>query len=141
MGDVLNLSLVSTMPVMVSQIAAMFLMMAVGAACCKCGLITRDGSMVLTNLACYVSTPAVIVRALAVPFGSDVFVSILKVAAASCTIMIGVIIVTRAVYGTGSRVAQLGIIISNMGFVGIPLVEKSSVLITSFIFPLLWQLR
>lgn len=124
MGDVLNLSLVSTMPVMVSQIAAMFLMMAVGAACYKCGLITRDGSMALTNLACYVSTPAVIVRALAVPFGSDVFVFILKVAAASCTIMIGVIIVTRAVYGTGSRVAQLGIIISNMGFVGIPLVEN-----------------
>lgn len=111
------------MPVMVSQIVAMFLMMAVGAACYKGGFITREGSKTLTNLACYVSTPGVIVRALATPFDPDVFASILGVAAATCAIMVGVILITRLVYGNGSKVAQLGIIISNMGFVGIPLVE------------------
>lgn len=120
----MDLCLVSTMPVMLSQIMAMFLMMGVGAVCHKVGYITREGSKVLTNLACYVSTPGVIVRALATKFDMAVLGNVLGVAAMTCVLMLVCIVTTKLVYGNDMRVAQLGIIISNMGFVGIPLIEN-----------------
>lgn len=120
----MDLSLTATMPVMLSQIVAMFLMMGVGAVCYKIGYITRDGSKVLTNLACYVSTPGVIVRALAVRFDPAVLGNVVGVAVLTGVLMLICIVASRMAYGDGDRVAQLGIIISNMGFVGIPLVEN-----------------
>lgn len=120
----MELSLATTMPVMVVQIVAMFMMMAVGAACYKAGFITKEGSRVLTNIACYVSTPAVIVRALATKFDSAIAASVAGVVVVTCILMVVSIVVTRVAYGVdGNRVAQVGIIVSNMGFVGIPLVE------------------
>lgn len=120
----MNLSLATTMPIMFSQIVAMFLMMAVGAVCYKTGFITKEGSKVLTNIACYVSTPGVIVRALATKFDPAVFGNVVWVVAITCVLMVVCIAVAHVAYGArGNRVAQVGIIVSNMGFVGIPLVE------------------
>lgn len=120
----MSLSIGTTMPVMVTQIVAMFMMMAVGAVCYKVGFITKEGSRVLTNIACYVSTPAVIVRALATKFDPAIAVNVAGVVVVTCVLMVVSIVVARVAYGiNGNRVAQVGIIVSNMGFVGIPLVE------------------
>lgn len=120
----MSLSIGTTMPVMVTQIVAMFMMMAVGAVCYKVGFITKEGSRVLTNIACHVSTPAVIVRALATKFDPAIAVNVAGVVVVICVLMVVSIVVARVAYGiNGSRVAQVGIIVSNMGFVGIPLVE------------------
>lgn len=120
----MDLSIATTMPIMVAQIVAMFMMMAVGAACYKAGFIDNAGSKVLTNIACYVSTPAVIVRALAVKFDPAVAFNVGIVVLVTCLLMVMCIVVARVAYGAGVNVvAQVGIIVSNMGFVGIPLVE------------------
>lgn len=120
----MSLSIGTTMPVMVTQIVAMFMMMAVGAVCYKVGFITKEGSRVLTNIACYVSTPAVIVRALATKFDPAIAVNVAGVVVVTCVLMVVSIVVARVAYCiNGNRVAQVGIIVSNMGFVGIPLVE------------------
>ncbi len=119
-----ELSLATTMPVMLSQIAAMFMMMAVGAGCQKAGFIPKDGSKVLANITCYVSLPAVIVRALATPFDPEVMGNVISLTVLSVVLLGASIAVAHIAYGyNGERVSQLGIIISNMGFVGIPLVE------------------
>lgn len=120
----MDLSIGTTTPVMVTQILAMFMMMTVGAVCYKVGFITKEGSRILTNIACYVSTPAVIVRALATKFNPAIAVNVAGVVVATCVLMVVSIVVARVAYGIdGNRVAQVGIIVSNMGFVGIPLVE------------------
>lgn len=120
----MSLSIGTTMPVMVTQIVAMFMMMAVNAVCYKVGFITKEGLRVLTNIACYVSTPAVIVRALATKFDPAIAVNVAGVVVVTCVLMVVSIVVARVAYGiNGNRVAQVGIIVSNMGFVGIPLVE------------------
>ena len=120
----MQLSLASTMPLMLNQIIAMFLMMGVGAICFKAGFITKDGSKVFTNLACYVSTPAVVLRALASKFDPEVAANVAWVVGVTCILMVVCIVCARLAYGSnGNRAAQVGIIVSNMGFVGIPLVE------------------
>lgn len=117
-------SLGATMPVMLSQIAAMFLMMAVGAACYKARFIPDDGAKALANLTCYVSTPAVIIRALAIDFDPEILGNLIAVALLTCVLTAASILVAHLAYGfNGNRVAQMGIIISNVGFMGIPLVE------------------
>ena len=106
----MNLSLATTMPIMFSQIVAMFLMMAVGAVCYKTGFITKEGSKVLTNIACYVSTPGVIVRALATKFDPAVFGNVVWVVVITCVLMVVCIAVAHVAYGAqGNRVAQVGI--------------------------------
>lgn len=120
----MEMSLATTMPIMVVQIVAMFMMMAVGAACFKVGFITKEGSRVLTNISCYVSMPAVIVRALAAKFDPDVAANVAGVVVVTCILMVVSIVIARVAYGAdGNRVAQVGVIVSNMGFVAIPLVE------------------
>lgn len=120
----MDLSIGTTTPVMVTQILAMFMMMTVGAVCYKVGFITKEGSRVLTNIACYVSTPAVIVRALATKFDLAIAANVAGVVVVTCVLMVVSIVMARVAYGIDcNRVAQLGIIVSNMGFVGIPLVE------------------
>ncbi len=120
----MEFSLGTTMPVMLSQIAAMFMMMAVGAACYKAKFVPDDGAKALANLTCYVSTPAVIIRALAISFDSEVLANVVSVALLTCVLTVATIAVAHFAYGfSGNRVAQMGIIISNVGFMGIPLVE------------------
>lgn len=121
----MDLSLATTMPIMLSQIAAMFMMMAVGAGCEKAGFIPKDGSKVLANITCYVSLPAVIVRALDIGYDPEVMSNVVSVTLLSFVLMTACVIVAHLAYGfNGERVSQLGVIISNMGFVGIPLVES-----------------
>lgn len=120
-----ELSLATTMPVMLSQIAAMFMMMAVGAGCEKAGFIPKDGSKVLANITCYVSLPAVIVRALAIGYDPEVMGNVASITLLAFVLVGAGVVVAHLAYGfNGERVSQLGVIISNMGFVGIPLVES-----------------
>nr|WP_321973318.1 AEC family transporter [Paratractidigestivibacter sp.] len=121
----MELSLTTTMPIMLSQIAAMFMMVAVGAICFQAKFISREGSKVLTNIATYVSTPAAIIRALAVKFDPALLGDVLTVCAVTAVLMVVSIAVAHAAFGfNGERVPQIGSSVSNMGFIGIPLVES-----------------
>ncbi len=57
-----------TMPVMITQVVAMFLMMVIGAVLYRGQLVDNAGSKQLSNVALYVATPAVILQSLATTF-------------------------------------------------------------------------
>lgn len=136
-----------TMPVMITQVVAMFLMMVIGAVLYRGQLVDNAGSKQLSNVALYVATPAVILQSLATTFDAA------KMAAGAACMALSFIFtlvsagVARLYFRDRQRAAQLGITISNMGFMGIPLVQ--SVLGEEYVFyisacmagqvPLIWS--
>ncbi|WP_270574800.1 AEC family transporter [Candidatus Collinsella stercoripullorum] len=141
------MSVAQTMPVMITQVVAMFLMMVIGAVLYRGQLVDNAGSKQLSNVALYVATPAVILQSLATTFDAA------KMAAGAACMALSFIFtlvsagVARLYFRDRQRAAQLGITISNMGFMGIPLVQ--SVLGEEYVFyisacmagqvPLIWS--
>lgn len=120
----MDMSIAGTMPVMLTQIAAMFLMMGIGAAMFRSGKLTNEGVSQMSTVALYVATSGVILRSLAVDFdpalmGEAVVCSVLTIVFTAMSAL-----VARLLYRDRRRIAQLGIMVSNMGFVGIPLVDS-----------------
>lgn len=136
-----------TMPVMVTQVVAMFLMMVIGAVLYRGQLVDNAGSKQLSNVALYVATPAVILQSLATTFDAAKMVAGAACMALSFIFTLVSAGVARLYFRDRQRAAQLGITISNMGFMGIPLVQ--SVLGEEYVFyisacmagqvPLIWS--
>lgn len=136
-----------TMPVMITQVVAMFLMMVIGAVLYRGQLVDNAGSKQLSNVALYVATPAVILQSLATTFGAAKMVAGAACMALSFIFTLVSAGVARLYFRDRQRAAQLGITISNMGFMGIPLVQ--SVLGEEYVFyisacmagqvPLIWS--
>ena len=64
----LTMSIATTMPIMLTQVVAMFIMMMIGAALYKAKLVDNTGSAQIASVALYVATPAVILQSLATSF-------------------------------------------------------------------------
>lgn len=136
-----------TMPVMITQVVAMFLMMVIGAVLYRGQLVDNAGSKQLSNVALYVATPAVILQSLATTFDAAKMVAGAACMALSFIFTLVSVGVARLYFRDRQRAAQLGITISNMGFMGIPLVQ--SVLGEEYVFyisacmagqvPLIWS--
>ncbi len=87
-------------------------------------LLRPTGSKQLSNVALYVATPAVILQSLATTF--DAAKDLVAGAACMALSFIFTLVsagVARLYFRDRQRAAQLGITISNMGFMGIPLVS------------------
>ncbi len=119
----MHMSLATTMPIMLVQTVSMLLLMLIGAVLYKGGFISSDGSKSIANIAIYVASPAVVLNSLACAF--DPAKALEAGAVGLLTILFtGICIaVGRLVYRNENRIAQLGIMVSNMGFIGIPLVQ------------------
>ena len=136
-----------TMPVMITQVVAMFLMMVIGAVLYRGQLVDNAGSKQLSNVALYVATPAVILQSLATTVDAAKMVAGAACMALSFIFTLVSAGVARLYFRDRQRAAQLGITISNMGFMGIPLVQ--SVLGEEYVFyisacmagqvPLIWS--
>ena len=120
------------MPILITQTVAMFLMMGVGFALFKAKLLTNDGSRQLASIALYVAGAAVVVRALAIPFDAEHLVGALACATLTIVFTLAGALVGKLVYRDRGRICQIAIMISNMGFIGIPLVQ--SVLGEEYVF-------
>ena len=141
------MSVAQTMPVMITQVVAMFLMMVIGAVLYRGQLVDNAGSKQLSNVALYVATPAVILQSLATTFDAAKMVAGAACMALSFIFTLVSAGVARLYFRDRQRAAQLGITISNMGFMGIPLVQ--SVLGEEYVFyisacmagqvPLIWS--
>ena len=118
------MSLTETMPILITQTVAMFLMMGVGFALYKAKLLTNEGSRQLASIALYVAGAAVVVRALAIPFDAEHLVGALACAALTIVFTLVGALVGKLVYRDRGRICQIAITISNMGFIGIPLVQN-----------------
>ncbi len=118
------MSVATTMPVMIAQVIAMFLMMVVGAALYRGAFVDNTGSTQLSNVALYVATPAVILQALAISFDAEKLVAGAACFVLSFAFTVLSAAVARLYFRDRRRAAQLGITISNMGFMGIPIVQS-----------------
>lgn len=118
------MSVAETMPIMITQVVAMFIMMVIGAVLYRTKLVDNAGSAQLASVALYVATPAVILQSLATDFDPDKLAAGAACAALSFAFTALSALVGWLYFRDRRRTAQLGIMISNMGFMGIPLVQN-----------------
>ncbi len=119
------MSLEATMPIMIAQTVSMFIVIAVGIVLFKTKMIDNEGSLQMANVCNYVAMPAVIAGSLAVSFDREKLALGLVCALASVVLTMAGAGVAYLVWGKRQRVAQLGITVSNMGFIAIPLVRAA----------------
>ncbi len=110
--------------IMITQTIAMFCMMAIGIVLFELKLLDNHSISKLANIALYVSTPAVVINSLATTFTTARLIGGIWCFALSALFTAASAVVAWAVYRDRRRIAQLGILVSNMGFLGIPLVQN-----------------
>ena len=71
MGEHIEMSIAQTMPIMISQTVAMFLMMAVGILLFKTKRLDNQGAAQMANVALYVAGPAITITAFATTFDAE----------------------------------------------------------------------
>lgn len=111
----------------VDQVAIMFLMLAIGFACAKKGLITRRGTAQITSVLIYVVSPAVIVSALQ-SSGDTISVENLLWAGGMAILSVGLFILCSFLFFRKQeerrrKVLRFGLVYSNCGLMGLPLVQ------------------
>lgn len=116
-------SLETTMPIMINQTISMFVMMAVGYVLFKTKRMDNHGASQMANVALYVAGPSITLSAFATPFDREKLV--LGAACMGLTIVFTLLgaLIARIAYRDGNRISQLGVAASNLGFMGIPIVQ------------------
>lgn len=117
---------------LIQQVVIMAALMALGFLLRRRGMIDQSGTSQLSDLVLYVANPVLIVQSLMMPFDATKVYD-----GAWCAVVTGVImgltiIATQRVFAPEQSVARFGVIFSNCGFIGIPLVQ--SVLGTEYVF-------
>lgn len=123
MGEHIEMSLTQTMPIMINQPVAMFLMMAVGIVLFKTKRLDNQGAAQMANVALYVASPAITITAFATTFDAEKLVAGGLCMLLTVLFTLGSATIGWLVYRDRQRISQMGIMISNMGFMGIPLVQ------------------
>lgn len=123
MGEHIEMSLTQTMPIMINQTVAMFLMMAVGIVLFKTKRLDNQGAAQMANVALYVASPAITITAFATTFDAERLVAGGLCMLLTVLFTLGSATIGWLVYRDRQRISQMGIMISNMGFMGIPLVQ------------------
>lgn len=111
------------MPIMVNQTIAMFLMMAVGIVLYKTKRLDNQGASQMANVALYVAGPAITISAFATTFDADKLIAGGVCMLLTWVFTLGSAAIAWLIYRDRQLISQLGIMISNMGFMGIPLVQ------------------
>ena len=109
--------------ILIKQILVMMCMMAVGVVLSKIKMIDEHGVAQLSNLALYVSTPAVVIASLAIEFDKEQLITGGFVMAFFLALSILAAVVGRIGCGSADSVGQFAVAFSNSGFVGIPLIQ------------------
>jgi len=106
-----------------SQMFIMVLLMLVGYGLTKKEILNDIGANQITSIVLYVFGPAIIIKAFLIPFTQKQFIEILLCFVLS-TIAIGVsIIIASLVFPKSKGLEKFGVVFSNAGFMGIPLVQ------------------
>lgn len=117
------MSVAQTMPIMVNQTVAMFLMMAVGIVLYKTKRLDNQGAAQMANVALYVAGPAISITAFATSFDAAKLVEGSMCMLLTVLFTLGSAGLAWLVYRDRQRISQMAIMVSNMGFMGIPLVQ------------------
>lgn len=109
--------------ILIKQIVVMLAMMSIGVALFKLGQIDEKGVGQLSNLALYVATPCVVIRALAIPYDAEKISTGILVMLFFLIIFAVSVVIGRFGCGRADRVGTFAVVFSNSGFVGIPLIQ------------------
>lgn len=113
-----------TLPILINQIVAMFLMMAVGFSLFRFKMIDDHSVAHMSNVVLYAASPAIILQSFATQFSFDKLFGALWCFGLSAVITGVAIAITRAIYGADRPLSQMSIIFTNSGFIGLPLVQN-----------------
>lgn len=109
--------------ILIKQILVMLAMMSIGVILFKLGQLDEKGVGQLSNLALYVATPCVVIRALAIPFDAEKISTGVLVMLFFLIIFAVSVVIGRFGCGRADRVGTFAVVFSNSGFVGIPLIQ------------------
>lgn len=109
--------------ILIKQILVMLAMMSIGVILFKLGQLDEKGVGQLSNLALYVATPCVVIRALAIPFDAEKISTGVLVMLFFLIIFAVSVVIGRFGCGKADRVGTFAVVFSNSGFVGIPLIQ------------------
>jgi len=109
------------MIIIMHQILIMIIMMLVGFLTKKINLLSNIGVHEITNILLYIITPVVIIDAYTIPYTSDKAEKLLVCFILSIFIHLFFICIARLIF-KGKGVDQNAVILSNSGFMGIPLI-------------------
>ena len=109
--------------ILIKQILVMLAMMSIGVVLFKLGQLDEKGVGQLSNLALYVATPCVVIRALAIPFDAEKISTGVLVMLFFLIIFAVSVVIGRFGCGKADRVGTFDVVFSNSGFVGIPLIQ------------------
>lgn len=119
--------MVNSMITVVTKVAELFLMVGVGAACFRLGVLTRRGVSQLTTLLLYVVAPCLIVSSLSGEGGDispgDLALSLVLAVLAHLLAIALSFLFFRKEPLPRQRVLRFALIYSNTGFMGMPLVQ------------------
>lgn len=121
--------------VLINQIIMMFLLMLVGFILYRIRMITAHGASQMADVVIYVSTPALTIQSLMVAFDINVIVNaVFSFASTFLLLGIAIAVATLIFRKPESGLSRYGVVFSNCGFIGIPLVR--SILGSEYVFAL-----
>lgn len=121
--------------VLINQIIMMFLLMILGFILYRIRMITAHGASQMADVVIYVSTPALTVQSLMVAFDMAViFNALFSFVATFALLAVSIAVATLVFRKPESGLSRYGVVFSNCGFIGIPLVR--SILGSEYVFAL-----
>lgn len=121
--------------VLINQIIMMFILMIVGFILFRIRMITAHGASQMADVVIYVSTPALTVQSLMVAFDMAVIYNALFSFAITMVLLaVSIALATLIFRKPESGLSRYGVVFSNCGFIGIPLVR--SILGSEYVFAL-----
>lgn len=107
------------------QVLVLFILIGVGFACGKAGVITEHASKKMTDIVLYVVTPCVMINAFQRPFSMDMLGQVLLAAGVALAILALSVVLVRLVFHdkdvARKKVLQFSVVFSNCGFMSLPL--------------------
>lgn len=106
-----------------SQMLIMVILIIIGFVLAKKGIINDSGANQITSIILYVFTPAIIIKAFIIPFSQTRLMEIVLCFVLS-VLAIGItIVIASIVFPKEKNLERFGVVFSNAGFMGIPLVQ------------------
>lgn len=113
-----------TIYILINQVIVMFILMLVGMYLFKKKHINEDGSNQISYIVLYVSTPLIILNSLLVPYDAIMIDNGVITLGLSLLVVVLSCVIAFILYRNDKTLNQFGIIFSNTGFLGIPLIRN-----------------
>ena len=113
-----------TLIILINQVGIMFLLMMLGYIFFKIHLIDENGTRQFSDFVLYIANPVIILQSLMSEFSYERLINGVLAAIISAAVIGLGMLLTRLMFQNREKLCQFGIIFSNVGFLGIPLVKN-----------------